>query len=310
MKNILVLLIAAFCYGQGNVTVGGGNGTIRNGTADPSSCTAGRDLFINRSSTPVLKLCTATNTWTPIASDDIALVAVAVTASTSATLTHNFGSKDHLVGCFNASDVDVIPLAVTRGANADTITFDPAFTGRCVAITGGGGSGGSMTYPGAGVPKSTGSAWETSYTVGTSANNLVQLTAAAKLPAVDGSLLTNLPSGGTIYTSTGIAGAGTSGDPIRIDPSGGAASQALYSANLTGWGTIAANSCTEKNITATGAVAGESVTPGWPATLPANLTGIIYAATNLVVVRVCNITATGIAVADGLTFSGRIVRGF
>ena len=32
--------------------------------------------------------------------------------------------------------------------------------------------------------------------VGTSANQVVQLTAAAKLPAVDGSLLTNLPSGG------------------------------------------------------------------------------------------------------------------
>ncbi len=236
------------------------------------------------------------------------VVAVDVTAATSVTLTHNIGSKDHFVGCYDSSDIDVI-AKFTRGVNADTIAFDPAFTGRCLAGIGGGG-GGSMTYPGAGVPKSTGSAWDSSYTVGTSANNLVQLTAAAKLPAVDGSLLTNLPSGGTIYTSTGITGAGTSGDPIRIDPSGGAASQALYSANLTGWGTIAANSCTEKSITATGAVAGESVTPSWPATLPSNLTGIIYAATNLVVVRVCNITATGIAVADGLTFSGRIIRGF
>ena len=55
--------------------------------------------------------------------------------------------------------------------------------------------------------------------VGTGANQVVQMTAAAKLPAVDGSLLTNLPSGGastpdtttvsqgtdyTISTSTGI----------------------------------------------------------------------------------------------------------
>ncbi len=56
-----------------------------------------------------------------------------------------------------------------------------------VAIGGGGG-----TYPGAGVPNSTGSAWGTSYTVGTAANNLVQMTAATKLPAVDGSSLTNL----------------------------------------------------------------------------------------------------------------------
>lgn len=54
--------------------------------------------------------------------------------------------------------------------------------------------GGSTIYPGAGVANSTGSAWTTSYQVGTAGNDLVQLTAAAKLPAVDGSLLTNLPS--------------------------------------------------------------------------------------------------------------------
>jgi microcystin-dependent protein len=51
-----------------------------------------------------------------------------------------------------------------------------------------------LSYPGAGVPNSTGSAWGTSYTVGTAANNLVQLNGSAQLPAVDGSQLTNLPS--------------------------------------------------------------------------------------------------------------------
>ena len=35
-------------------------------------------------------------------------------------------------------------------------------------------------------------------TLGTAANNIVQLTAAAKLPAVDGSLLTNTPAGGKV----------------------------------------------------------------------------------------------------------------
>ena len=65
----------------------------------------------------------------------------------------------------------------------------------------------SMTYPGAGVPLSTGSAWGTSYTVGTAANNLVQLNASAQLPAVSGALLTNLPVqfSGTENTS-GTAG--------------------------------------------------------------------------------------------------------
>lgn len=49
-----------------------------------------------------------------------------------------------------------------------------------------------MTYPGVGVPKSTGSAWDTSYTVGTAASNLVQLDGSAHLPAVDASALTGI----------------------------------------------------------------------------------------------------------------------
>ena len=57
------------------------------------------------------------------------------------------------------------------------------------------GGGGSMTYPGAGVANSTGSAWGTSYTVGTAANNLVQLDSSGKLPAVDGSALTGISGG-------------------------------------------------------------------------------------------------------------------
>lgn len=70
------------------------------------------------------------------------------------------------------------------------------------------GSGGSMVYPGAGVPNSTGSAWGTSYTVGTGNNNLVQLNGSAQLPAVSAALLTNFPTlnqntTGTAATITG-----------------------------------------------------------------------------------------------------------
>lgn len=43
-------------------------------------------------------------------------------------------------------------------------------------------------------------------TAGTSANNVVQLTAEAKLPAVDGSLLTNLPAGGDMYKADNLSG--------------------------------------------------------------------------------------------------------
>ena len=61
-----------------------------------------------------------------------------------------------------------------------------------------------MVYPGAGVPMSTGSAWGTSYTVGTAANKLVQLNSSSQLPAVSGALLTHLPAG-MVYPGAGIA---------------------------------------------------------------------------------------------------------
>jgi hypothetical protein len=73
----------------------------------------------------------------------------------------------------------------------------------------------TMVYPGAGVAVSTGSAWGSSLTVGTAASNLVQLDGSAKLPAVDGSQLTNIPSGAfaapVISTSGPVTVAATSG---------------------------------------------------------------------------------------------------
>lgn len=74
------------------------------------------------------------------------------------------------------------------------------------------GSGGSMTWPSsAGVAVYGGSsAWGTSLTVGTSANNLVQLNGSGQLPAVSAALLTNFPT--LNQNTTGTAG-GLSGTP-------------------------------------------------------------------------------------------------
>jgi hypothetical protein len=102
-------------------------------------------------------------------------------------------------------------VGLTAGAPASCVTgqlafFTDAASGSniygCVsnAWVFQGGSG-SFTYPAAGVPLSTGSAWGASYTVGTSANDLVQLNSSGQLPAVSGALLTNLPSSGTVTTT-------------------------------------------------------------------------------------------------------------
>jgi len=62
---------------------------------------------------------------------------------------------------------------------------------------------GSATYPSAaGVANWNGIAWGTSYTVGTAANNLVQLNASAQLPAVPADLLTFTDTGSYFTTDT------------------------------------------------------------------------------------------------------------
>ena len=67
---------------------------------------------------------------------------------------------------------------------------------------------GSATYPSAaGVANWNGSAWGTSYTVGTAANNLVQLNGTAQLPAVSGALLTGTFTGTLLGSSTTLRGA-------------------------------------------------------------------------------------------------------
>ncbi len=54
------------------------------------------------------------------------------------------------------------------------------------------GGGGSQVYPGAGVANSTGTAWGTSYVVGSGANDLVQLDSFGNIPAVGGINITAL----------------------------------------------------------------------------------------------------------------------
>ena len=83
---------------------------------------------------------------------------------------------------------------------------------------------GGMIYPAAGVPNSNGSAWLSSYAVGTAANNLVQLNSSGYLPALNASLLTNFP---TLNQSTsGSAGSLVSGSSA-LSVTGG------YTATLT-----------------------------------------------------------------------------
>jgi hypothetical protein len=233
---------------------------------------------------------------------------------TSVSLTHALGTKAVVVACYDGSDrlIEASSIVTTSTSVVD-VAFAAAQSGRCVVDSGGGGgaSGGegdtttvANSGTGAAVLKSSTNVTARSV-IGSSPIVVTQNTDDVTI-----SCPTCGSGGGTVTTGSGLTGDGSSGDPVRIDPSGGAASQASYSASLTSWGTIGAASCTEKSITATGVVAGATLAEAYPSTLPAGLVGMMYAASDVVVVRLCNVTAAGVAVSDGLTFTARVISGY
>ena len=88
-----------------------------------------------------------------------------------------------------------------------------------------------MVYPGAGVAVSNGSAWGTSLTVGTSANNLVQLDSSAQLPngtsavtQTQGDNSTKVATTAYVDVAVAASGGGTGTDVGAATIDGGSAS--------------------------------------------------------------------------------------
>lgn len=74
---IALLVLAASLTARGQDSIGGGlfsmyTSRVRNGTSDPATCQpTTNNIFINRNSTPVLKICTAANTWSLVGTGTI-----------------------------------------------------------------------------------------------------------------------------------------------------------------------------------------------------------------------------------------------
>ncbi len=268
----------------------------------------------------------------------------AFTSQTTVTLSHNLNATSAMVTCKNSATppVAIIPDTITfTDANTATVTFAVTQSGKCVVnVSGGATSGGSsMTYPGAGVPQSTGSAWGSSLTVGTSANNLLQLNSSAQIPAVSGTLLTALNASalasgtvptarlgtgtadnttylrgdGTWATPSGGGGSYTAGTGISISGSVISADSATVPTRITGTGSISmstfTNSCEEASITVSGAAVGDEVMIGAPTGLGAGLLWSAYVSTtNTVTLRVCRVAGT--ATISAQTFRATIIRSF
>lgn len=131
------------------------------------------------------------------------------------------------------SNQTILGNSSITGATIYGIPSFPSLTGTgCMGLSSGAASvvscGGSQVYPGAGVANSTGSAWGTSYAVGTAANDLVQLNGSAALPAVSGANLTALTAANISSGTAGISISGTAALALNLT-----GSPAITVSNLT-----------------------------------------------------------------------------
>lgn len=113
----------------------------------------------------------------------------------------------------------------------------------------------------------------------------------------------------------------TSGPGVMVTDSGNAATvsvdtslvpQMLTATALLSIPSLAPNSCsTDQTLSVPGALVGDAVAPGWPASLPTGLTGTMrVTAANTVAVNLCNVTSSAAAAISSATFRATILRSF
>ena len=106
---------------------------VRTGTSLPGTCSLG-EMFYLTSATPGYNLyyCTASNVWTP-AGASAPNYTQSFTAQTSVSITHNLGTSNVVVECFDSANLQVQYATVTvTDLNHVTVTFFAPQTGRCV----------------------------------------------------------------------------------------------------------------------------------------------------------------------------------
>ena len=257
------------------------------------------------------------------------------TSQTSVTLTHSYGTRDVYFRCIDTSYHPIAPETVTyTSTSAIDITFNPAQSGRCAVFINGGGAGGgggavSSVFGRTGAVVAANNDYAFSQISGTAqvaqggtggttaaaarANLLPSFTSnaskclALNSSATDAEWITCASGGGGgTVDGTSLLGAGTVGDPLRVNP-------ATVPRRLTGTGSISmstfTNSCEEGSITVSGAAVGDEIFIGAPTGLGAGLLWSAYVSTtDTVTLRVCRVA--GSATISSQTFRATIVRSF
>lgn len=118
--------------------------------------------------------------------------------------------------------------------------------------------------------------------------------------------------GGTITavnSGTGMI-ASTVGTTVTVNVDTATVPTYIAGSTSIDFGSISQSACSTSNITVTGAVTGDTIAPGWPATLEAGLIGTMsVTAANTVTVTLCKITTGAVDPANN-TFKATVVRSF
>lgn len=246
------------------------------------------------------------NIWTPLS------------GVTTIDVEHNWNTKALVYSVFDSSDRAVEPGGFEHlSANSARITFAVPQSGGVVlnragwsGSSVGGGTGGDAT-----VVSNTGAGAQVLKTgTNVTARSIVGGVGISVEQTENAITITNTGAGeggaGTVATSTGLLGDGSVGDPVRVNPAT-VPTFLTGSATINDWGTIGAAACVEQTFALAGAVSNDAVIPRWPAALPAGLSGLMrVSGLDTVAVRLCNPTASGVAVANGFQFGVTILRSF
>ncbi len=291
----------------------------------PSTCSAGEMFYL---SSGALYTCSSTNNWAKMGtvmgntnSGDCARFDAngnvvdggaacgggpnfqqSFTSATSVTLAHNLNSTSIVFNCFDNSTPPlwILPQSVAlTNANTLTVTFASAQTGSCVVNADGAGSTPNFQQ-----------AFSSATSV-TLAHNLNSTSIV--FDCFDNSTppLWILPKSATMTNANTLTvnfAAAQSGS-CAVNATGGTASPAFLmgSASLS-FGAIAQAACAQSTFSLNGANPGDSIAPGWPATLATGLTGTMLAsAANTITVQLCNLSGATVTPA-AQTFKATVIH--
>jgi hypothetical protein len=226
----------------------------------------------------------------------------AFASATSVTLTHNLNSTGIVFACFDNSTPPlwILPKSVAlTNPNTLTVNFAATQSGSCV-----------VNANGAGAAPNFQQAFSNSTAV-TLVHNLNSTSVVFECFDNSTPPLWILPKSAALTNANTLTvnfSSAQSGS-CSVNATGGSAEPAFLmgSASL-GFGAIAQASCAQTTFTLNGTNPGDTIAPGWPATLAAGLTGTMFAsASNTVTVELCNLSGATVTPAPQ-TFKATVIH--